>query len=149
MCIVGWSIGYASHVHKGLPSCTDNHRVERSHRLQTVEDDGVHVRDDLREHRKLVEREIEARWDDTGVIDVSILEDVTLRWVTSLLTMIPRFLFFFFSSCSLIENRRTRNLIFDSKVCKGILHKIIYKINIEIIFKKKKELIEVESCCII
>lgn len=47
--------------------------------------------------------------------------------------------FFFFSSCSLIENRRTRNLIFDSKVCKGILHKIIYKINIEIIFKKKKK----------
>lgn len=101
MCIVGWLIGYASRVRKGLPSCTDNHRVERSHRLQTVEDDGVHVRDDLREHRKLVEREIEARWNDTwSVIDVSILEDVTLRWITGLLTMIlgTRFLFlcFFF-----------------------------------------------------
>lgn len=94
LSVYRWLIGYASHVHKGLPSCTDNHRVERSHRLQTVEDDGVHVRDDLREHRKLVEREIEARWNDTGVIDVSILEDVTLRWVTNLLTTILRLFFF-------------------------------------------------------
>ena len=44
---------------EGLPPCTDNHRAERSHRLRRSKTMGVQVRDDLREHRKLVEREID------------------------------------------------------------------------------------------
>lgn len=109
VCIVGWPIGYASHVHKGLPSCTDNHRVERSHRLQTLEEKTVSkyvtIYVNTGSWSNVRSKRGGARYERYRCIDP---RGRYLEMGTSLLAMIPGtrlFFFFFFFNFSLRFNR--------------------------------------------